>query len=319
MGNIPYRKTCEMYLARLRIYTFNMTSSSDRIRQSPWSAGQPEEEDLDSMKREHPLLSLVIPAFNEGNHIGKNLEESVKELRAIGEPFQIVVVNDGSSDDTKKEIESIALHHPEIVFVSYVGNIGKGNALKSGCRSATGDFVAFMDGDLEIHPRQLLRFLEEMEKTGADVVIGSKRHPGSRVDYPLKRRFLSWGYNMFVRTLFDLKVNDTQLGFKLFRREVLDKELPKMVVRRWAFDLELLTNAHMDGFKIVEAPIELSFNRKDGGGIGFRTVGGVFLDTLGIFYRLRIAGHHVRTGQSSGSWQSHNRDRSSQQESLRKR
>jgi hypothetical protein len=158
-----------------------------------------------------------------------------------------------------------------------------------------------MDADLEIHPRQLLKFMEEMERTGADIVIGSKRHPKSKVDYPMKRRLLSWGYNILIRGLFNLKLTDTQPGFKLFRREVLDKELPKLVVKKWAFDLELLVNADQDGFKIVEAPIELNFNREDGGRIGFGTVRNIFQDTLGIFYRLRIIKYYERQGQLNTS------------------
>ena len=243
-----------------------------------------------------PTLSVVIPAFNEASRIRRNLEESIEVLRNIGVPFEIIAVDDGSSDDTKLEIELTAADHPEILCVSYEGNGGKGNALRAGCRSAVGHFVTFMDADLEIHPRQLLRFIEEMERTGADVDIGSKRHPESKVDYPLKRKFLSWGYNILIRSLFNLKLSDTQPGFKLFRREVLDKELPKLVVKKWAFDLELLVNADKDGFKIVEAPIELHFNREDGGRIGFGTVRNISQDTLGIFYRLRIIKYYEKQG-----------------------
>jgi len=252
-----------------------------------------------------PVLSLIVPAFNEGVQIRMNLEESVEVLRTFGVPFEVVVVNDGSHDDTRKHIDSAARDFPEIVYVTYRKNSGKGNALTEGVRFAMGNLVAFMDADLEIHPRQLVRFMEEMEGNGADVVIGSKRHPGSKVDYPLKRRFLSWGFSLLVRSLFGLKLSDTQPGFKLFKKEVLERELPKLVVKKYAFDLELLVNADQDGFRIVEVPIELHFNRKEGGRIGFGEAKDIFLDTLGIFYRLRIIRYYEREGSLIGGQHTH--------------
>ncbi len=89
------------------------------------------------------------------------------------------------------------------------------------------------------------------------------------------------------RVLFQISLTDTQPGFKLFRREVLDVELPKIVVKKWAFDIEILVNANSDGYKIVEAPIDMSFSRQDGGRIGFKTAKGIFQDTLGVFYRIK--------------------------------
>ena len=141
---------------------------------------------------------------------------------------------------------------------------------------------------MEIHPSQIGRFIEEMKESHADVVIGSKRHPESKVDYPTKRKFLSWGYHLVIRAMFDLDLTDTQPGFKLFKKEVLDKEMNKVVAEAYAFDLDLLANASMDGYKIVEAPIELKFSRKFGGRIGFKTVRSIFIETLGIYYRLRV-------------------------------
>jgi len=268
----------------------------EKVHEVPELICQLEESAEHTSAHRHATLSVVVPAFNEASRIRRNLEESIEVLRNIGVPFEIIAVDDGSSDETKLEIELTAADHPEVLCISNGGNGGKGNALKAGCRSAVGDLVVLMDADLEIHPRQLLKFMEEMERTGADVIIGSKRHPDSKVDYPMKRKFLSWGYNLFVRSLFDLKLTDTQPGFKLFRREVLDKELPKLVVKKWAFDLELLVNADQDGFKIVEAPIEIHFNREDGGRIGFGTVRNIFQDTLGIFYRLRIIKYYEKQG-----------------------
>jgi dolichol-phosphate mannosyltransferase len=242
----------------------------------------------DSMASEN-FLSVVMPAFNEGGKIRKNVSESCAAFKELGIPFEIVVVNDGSSDNTEEEIKIACDENPEVKLVSYYANGGKGNALKAGFKATEGNIVTFVDADLELHPRQLKRFFDEMKRHNADIVIGSKRHPESIIDYPAKRWILSRGYNLFIRAIFGLKLTDTQPGLKLFRREVLEKELPKVFVKRWAFDLELLVNSDMDGFKIVEAPLELHYTRENGGRIGLKDVFHIFHDTLSIYSRMRKA------------------------------
>lgn len=247
------------------------------------------------------LISFIIPAYNEGENIRKNLLEGLQVVRGFGVPFEMVVVNDGSSDNTLREIERVAIHSPEIVPVTYMKNAGKGNALKVGVRRARGNLVVFMDADLEIHPKHALKFMYMMKATDADVVIGSKRHPDSKVDYPTKRIFLSWGYHLLIKALFDLDITDTQPGFKLFRKEVLDKELIKVEAQRYAFDLDLLVNTQADGFKIVEAPIELNFSRSCGGRLGFKTVRSMLKETMGIYYRQKTKkeAHPINTSAMS--------------------
>lgn len=238
------------------------------------------------------LLSVIVPCFNEGDHIFKNLEECLGSLSKLGRPFEIIAVNDGSSDNTSQELNRLALAHPEIVPVTYSKNVGKGNALRVGAMKARGDLIIFMDADLEIHPKHAAIFIQTMERTGADMVIGSKRHPDSKVDYPLKRKMLSFGYHVLVRILFGLRLTDTQPGFKLAKREVIEKEISKSKVNRYAFDLELLVNTNSDGFKIVEAPIDLEFSRPLGGRIGFRSVRSIFRETIDVYSRQRYNATH---------------------------
>lgn len=249
------------------------------------------------------FISFVIPAYNEGDKIYKNLLECLRVVRRYGVPFELVVVNDGSSDNTIQEIRRAAAHNPEVVPVSYSKNVGKGNALKVGAKRASGNLVVFMDADLEIHPKHAMKFMYMLKATEADVVIGSKRHPDSKVDYPNKRKFLSWGYHLLIKLMFNLDVTDTQPGFKLFRKEVLDKEINKVEAQRYAFDLDLLVNVQADGYKIVEAPIELNFSRTCGGRIGFKTVKSIFRETMGVFYRARMirASDSASLAATSGS------------------
>ena len=122
---------------------------------------------------------------------------------------------------------------------------------------------------------------------GADAVIGSKRHPESKVYYPWFRKILSWSYHKFIYFLFGLKLKDTQSGIKLFKKSCLDVVLPKIAVKKYAFDLELLVIANKYGFRVKEAPIKLSY-KFSGTGINLKEIYYMFVDTLAIFYRLRI-------------------------------
>ena len=149
-----------------------------------------------------------------------------------------------------------------------------------------GDPVLFLDADLELPPSQILRFLEYMSEDNIDILIGSKRHPLSKVDVAFSRRFLSKGYNLVVKLLFNLDVTDVLVGLKLFRRRVLEQVFPKLVVQRYAFDVELLANARRLGYNIKEAPVELSyrFNSR----IVIKGTWRIFLDTMNIFYRMKV-------------------------------
>jgi hypothetical protein len=126
-----------------------------------------------------------------------------------------------------------------------------------------------------------------MEERHADVVIGSKRHRDSQINYPLARRVVSWGYFTMAHLLFGLPVNDTQTGIKLFRRAVLEQVFPSLQIEGFAFDLELLVAAHLYGYSIAEAPVVLKFARVDARPLTLaRASVEVAVDTLRVFYRV---------------------------------
>lgn len=246
-------------------------------------------------------LSVLIPAYNEEAVILKTIQETAKALE--GSKYEIIVVDDGSIDDTYQEAMRAAAENGAVKVVRYDINLGKGYALRHGFGFATGDFVVFLDADLELRPRQIWTLYSIMEETGADVVIGCKRHPQSKVNYPWHRRVISYVYFKLVEILFGLPIHDTQTGIKLFRREVLERAFPRMRIQRFAHDLELLVAASRFGYRIAEAPVTLTFRAdKVGGALGLAKASfQVWLDTLRIFYRAS-AWKWLNPGLAAKAW-----------------
>ncbi len=233
------------------------------------------------------LLSVIMPAFNLEKAIAANLAR-VQSLCDGQVPFEIVAVDDGSRDGTAAAIAAAAAQHPDVIRpVLLSENGGKGAALLRGFHASKGTHVLLLDGDLDLAPDMVNRYFEIMLRERADIVIGSKRHPQSEIDYPLRRRFASHVYYTLVRLLVGLPVTDTQTGMKLFRREALQYAFDRMLVKRFAFDLEMLAIAGNRGFRVSEAPIRMNYGNKVGS-LTWANIRTVMIDTLAIFYRLRV-------------------------------
>jgi glycosyltransferase involved in cell wall biosynthesis len=241
-----------------------------------------------------PRLSVVMPAYNEATHIVPNMFETIETLNEFCPQFEIVVVDDGSPDRTYHAVvDRLAEMSDNVRVVRYERNAGKGNALICGFYHTRGELVAFLDADMDLHPKQIRGMLELLESRKADVVIGSKWHRDSSINYPFVRRLWSMGYFVLVRLLFGLPLRDTQTGLKIFRAEVLRRVFPRILAKRFAFDVEVLVNAHRLGYKIVDAPVSLQFTRSSGR-VRLGDVWTAFLDTLAIFYRSRIVKYYDR-------------------------
>lgn len=205
------------------------------------------------------MVSIVVPVFNEATHIAANLALLVKEVSESFAQFEILVVSDGSTDGTEAKILE-ALKDPRLRLLASIKNSGKGHAVRRGFSEAKGDLIFFIDGGMELHPKSIGIFYGIMKKSGADIVIGSKRHPLSKVIYPWYRRLLSRTYQLIIKILFGVNFTDTQVGLKLFRREVIVAILPDLRIDRYGFDLEILTLAKVRGFtKVVDAPVQMDY------------------------------------------------------------
>ena len=236
-------------------------------------------------------ISIIMPAYNEEAHIYENVVETRKVFEESGVPYEIIVSNDGSKDKTFENARKAERDFPNVFAVNNPINLGKGHALKEGYTKVSGDYVVFLDSDLDLHPNQIHLLFDIMKKENTDIVIGSKRHPQSKVLYPTDRKIISNGYFFLIKIMFGLPIKDTQTGLKLFKREVLDRVFPKILVKRFAFDLELLAVAHHFGYKIAEAPVVVTHRWKFGR-IGFRPIWETWWDTMAVFYRMRILGYY---------------------------
>ncbi len=240
-------------------------------------------------------ISVIMPAYNEGGNIYENLLETEATFEKLSTDFEILLVDDGSTDNTYEEAQRAARERDRIHVVQCGGNTGKGHALKFGFGNATGEVVIFLDADLDLHPSQVGTLLYIMQDRKVDVVIGSKRHPLSEIHYPRRRKIISYIYAAALGLLFRMPLKDTQVGLKLYRREVLDRVFPKILCKQFAFDVEILANAHRLGYKIAEAPVILNFRRPvRWGNIRFEDLWKTGLDTLAIFYRMHILKYYDR-------------------------
>jgi glycosyltransferase involved in cell wall biosynthesis len=234
-------------------------------------------------------LSVIVPAYRQEKTIVKDLRRINRVLRQLKSDYEIICVVDGKNiDKTFSKAKNTKLK--KLKVIGYPVNKGKGHAVRYGMERSKGDLVAFLDAGMEIHPEGLRLLLSHMEWYESDVIVGSVRHSASKVTgYPLIRKILSWGYHTMTKTLFGLKITDCQRGIKIFRREVLEDVLPKLLVKAYAFDIEMLSVAQRFGYtNIHDGPVEMDARKIKYSSVKAFTVWSMLRDTLAVFYRLKI-------------------------------
>ncbi len=239
------------------------------------------------------LVSIIVPIYKQEKTITQDLLNIDNVLSQTRWNYEIIGVVDGFLDNSYKEASKINNKH--IKVYGYDANKGKGYAVRYGMSRSQGDLIVFIDAGMDINPNGISLILEHMEWYDADILVGSKRHSASKVLYPFIRKVFSFIYQVLIRILFDLKIRDSQVGLKVFRREVLQKVLPRLLVKKFAFDIEILSVANHLGFKkIYDAPVEinLDFNSNSSFApvklIFNKNIWVMILDTLAVYYRLKI-------------------------------
>lgn len=242
-----------------------------------------------SQKSNSEKLSIIIPAYKQAKTIQqdvKNIESCIIQLNI---PYEIIIVVDGMKDDTYKNAKKLSTTTIKVIGLEL--NHGKGYAVRTGMLKADGDIIGFIDAGMDIGPTAISLLINYMNWYDADIIIGSKLHPESKVVYPVFRKILSWGYRSLTHVLFDLSVKDTQVGLKFFKKSVVRKVFPRLVINTFAFDIEILAVARYLGFKkIYEGPIELNFSGASTitSSSFWRVIIIMLIDTFKVLYRLKI-------------------------------
>jgi dolichyl-phosphate beta-glucosyltransferase len=207
---------------------------------------------------ERKTLSVVIPCFNEGKTIRRNIQKIYAYLSDNFETFEIIAVNDGSFDNTLKELESIRRSLP-LKIINHEKNEGKGKAVRDGVSASLNETIMFLDADLAIPVEELSKFISEIEM-GADLAIASRFVPGLKILRPILwyRKFMEKVFRLLrMLILNDWRVQDTQCGFKVFKASVAKRIFGMATIDRFAFDSEIIFIAKKFGYSIQELPITL--------------------------------------------------------------
>ncbi|MCR4278307.1 MAG: glycosyltransferase family 2 protein [bacterium] len=208
------------------------------------------------------FFSIVIPAFNEEARICTAIQEVRTLFNVLGFSYEIIVVDDGSTDDTAVIVRSLANEYSQIHLFHHDTNRGKGSAVRSGVMEAKGDWILLLDADLSAHPREMIALISRLES--CDMIIGSRRARGTRIEkaQPFYRVFFGRLFNFFgVRLYLGLPFYDTQCGFKLFRKDIAPI-CSQLQTAGWVFDVELIARVFIKGFRIVEVPVTWSHGRE---------------------------------------------------------
>ena len=202
-------------------------------------------------------LSIVIPCYNESKDIASNVDKVKKYLLDNKIDHELILVNDGSKDNTKEVIDAI----PGVKALSYEKNRGKGGAVKYGIENATGDYVLFMDADLSTDISAISKVIELAPSY--DLIIGSRHAKDSVIlkKQPWTRVFIGWCCRVLVKMLFHTKLKDTQCGFKAMRIDVAKKIVSKQLVTNFAFDVEYIYIARLNNLSMYELGITWSDDR----------------------------------------------------------
>jgi len=200
--------------------------------------------------------SIIIPAYNESGRIGATLDKVLTYAAERGWDAEVIVVNDGSGDNTVAIVRRYEEKHPKLRLLENPGNRGKGYSVRNGMVHARGEVLLFSDADLSSPIEEAPKLFGAIAE-GADIAIGSRWLQSNlqTQKQPLYRQLFGRIFNLLLRMILGLKFKDTQCGFKAFTRRAVQSIFPLQKIERWGFDPELLFLAKNLGFKVVEVPV----------------------------------------------------------------
>lgn len=203
-----------------------------------------------------PSYSIIIPAYNEGARIGATLDKILAYLAQRGWDAEIIVVNDGSHDNTVEMVRERTVKNPGLRWLENPGNRGKGYSVRNGMLHASGETLLFTDADLSSPIEEASKLFAAIE-AGSDVAIGSRwlQSELQTQKQPLYRQLFGRVFNLLLRIVLGLRFKDTQCGFKAFTRPSAQVIFSQQQIERWGFDPELLFLARKFGFKVAEIPV----------------------------------------------------------------
>jgi dolichyl-phosphate beta-glucosyltransferase len=203
-----------------------------------------------------PALSVVVPCYNEERRLPRTIEQIVRYLDGSGTSYELILVDDGSADGTRRIMDEAAAHHPAVRVESLPQNRGKGRALAVGVAAAVGAEVLVTDADLST-PIEELASLQRAIDSGAGVAIASRAVKGSRVEVsqPVYRVLMGKAFNILVQAVLLPGIWDTQCGFKLFRADIARDAFARLSTDGFGYDPEVLYRARKLGVKIAEVPV----------------------------------------------------------------
>jgi glycosyltransferase involved in cell wall biosynthesis len=230
-------------------------------------------------------VSIVIPVFNQQGKITYSLKRITEVVESYFKDYELIVVNDGSTDDTLTILKYLESTDPQrhVRVLSYTPNRGKGYAVRQGILHSHGEVVMFLDGDLDISPDLIKDYVEKLGTY--DLVIASKRHPGSNVKVPTSRLIMSRAFNLIVNLATGIRQSDTQAGFKVGKGEMMRTIFRNVNVNRYAFDIELFTIASVLRYRIHEMPVIMKIDRR----FKLKDILRMSVDLIKIAYKYRIS------------------------------
>lgn len=203
------------------------------------------------------IYSIIFPAFNEGERLAPTLDKVLSYVSQQHWKTEIIVVDDGSTDNTAEVVRRYSRNNPIVRLVQNPGNRGKGYSVRNGMLNARGDLLLFSDADLSSPITEAPKLLAAIEK-GTDVAIGSRwlKSEVQTLRQSVIRQLFGRMYNLLLRVFLGLNYKDTQCGFKAFTREAAGLIFSAQTIERWGFDAELLFLARAYGLRVAEVPVE---------------------------------------------------------------